>query len=175
MDFFGTLLLILNAVFIGFALVMPVFLLFAIKNNSPDKEEFVANAAKVLIFSGIIYFITTVFLGHNSTYFEGSNVIECFEVLIQPFSYLLLSQILWIKNLRTNKLVLLIISILLLLVPSIWYYTLVTIIHSDYSPGGLQKEAIQVLLLESFLFVIVFIAIVFAVMFTRRVLRKQKN
>lgn len=164
MDFLSIVVLILNVVFVGFGLTIPVFLLFTLKRDSSREEAFVANAVNVLITSGIAYCVIALL----------ENITINFNSLIQPFAYLLLSQLLWIKKLRVNKVVLFIVSILLLLVPSSWYYTLVTTIHSDYLSSNKQK-AIQVLLLESFLFVIVFIAIVFAVMFTRRVIRKRKT
>ncbi|NDI99540.1 hypothetical protein GWA97_10685 [Flavobacterium sp. LaA7.5] len=145
------------------------------------KETFIVTAIKLLLFSGIIYFILAAkdayFLYFNGTSYEHFNVQYkdyLFYLLFQPFIYLLLSQVFWIKKLRTNKAALITFSVLLLIVPSQWLFSMVTAFHKDYFPGSVS-ESILTTVLQVVLNIVVFIFINITIMMTKGELKHKTN
>lgn len=175
--------ILLKSIFVGFGFVIPLLVLIKTKKAEATrlKETFIISAIQLVIFSGIIYFILAgkeaYFLYFNNTSYEHINVQNndyLFYLLFQPFVFLLLSQVFWIKKLRTKKIALITFSLLLLIVPSQWLFAIVTAFHRDYLPGSISKDILTTVL-EVVLNIVVFIFINITIMVSKGKLKPKTN
>jgi hypothetical protein len=121
--------LILGSIFIGFGFVIPIIALLKTSNlkKLKFKELFILTAVQAVRIAGIIYFLR--FVAEAAFYYKVNDnswylFLEVYSWLL-PMIYLFLSQLLWIKKIYTNKIVLVLFSLLMLLSPLIyqtWFY-----------------------------------------------------
>ncbi len=175
--------ILLKSIFVGFGFVIPLLVLIKTKKTEATslKEVFITSAIQLLIFSGIVYFILAAkdayFLYFNNTSHKYINVQDnnyLFYLLFQPFVYLLLSQVFWIKKLRIKKIALITFSLLLLIVPSQWLFAIFTSFHKDYLPSSMSMNILAVVL-EVVLNIVVFIFINITIMAAKGKLKPKAN
>ena len=175
--------ILLKSIFVGFGFVIPLLVLLKTKGEEATrlKEVFVTSAIQLVIFSGIVYFILAakdayLLYSNNASYghinIQNNNYL--FYLLFQPFVYLLLSQVFWIKKLRTKKVALITFSLLLLIVPSQWLFAIVTSFHKDYLPSSVSGNILAVVL-EVILNIVVFIFINITIMAAKGKLKPKTN
>lgn len=176
MQNFSILNALLQSVFTGFGIVIPIVALLRTVNlkKLAVKEAFVLTAVQVLRLAGILYFIlfcVDAYFQYTQPYSVGPGVtlesplfgrywvLEWFT----PIMYLVLSQLFWIKKLRIKKAGLITLAILLLLLPSRSVLFALTNIGSSKSIQLLINNWLTILV-EAALGCVVFTFAVIAVM-----------
>lgn len=181
---FSILNALLQSVFTGFGIVMPIVALLRTSNlkTLSFKEAFVLTGVQVLRITGILYFIlfcVDAYLQYNTSSANAGTVSVVppmfgpywFYYWFSPLMYLLLSQLFWIKKLYMKKAALITLSIMLLIFPSQRLLIILTTFQRDYLPSNWTMYqgniALQVLLN-----IIVFIFTIFTVMIATGKLKK---
>lgn len=178
MQNFSILNALLQSVFTGFGIVIPIVALLRTVNlkKLAVKEAFVLTAVQVLRLAGILYFIlfcVDAYLQYNATH-KAEQVVVIQSPLFGPYwfaywgspvMYLLLSQLFWIKKLYIEKAALITLAVLLLLLPSQRVISFITfsLLNNDYLPSSWTMYHTNTLF-QVLLNVVVFVFVVFAVM-----------
>lgn len=166
--------LILGSIFIGFGFVIPIVALLKTSNlkKLKFKELFILTAVQAVRVSGILYFLR--FLAEAIFYYKvGDNswylFLEAYSWLL-PMIYLFLSQLFWIKKIYTNKILLVLLSLLMLLSPlmyEIWFYLYYASIFNEGEFIGVSSliettYSLVGLVLNFIVFIFIIIAIMLA-------------
>lgn len=123
---------LLKSIFVGFGFTIPVISLIKTSNLKAVefKQLFILCAVQTLRIAGILYVLITCVeaYGHYSqmNQFETGNVALSFPanfwliLFYSPLLYLLISQLFWIKKLYHKRAALIVLSLLLLILPTQW-------------------------------------------------------
>jgi hypothetical protein len=122
--------ILFESIFIGFAIVIPILSLAKTSNLKTlrFKELFILQAVQAIRIAGIMN-ILLVLPDAYSVYIEQSTVGVTYPVSFQiftfypPLAYLVLSQLFWIKKLYMNKALLVTVCVILLILTSDWFLT----------------------------------------------------
>ena len=172
--------ILLKSIFVGFGFVMPILALIKTSNLKAlqVKDLFVLTGIQAVRLAGIIYFILAV-KDLYPLYFAGTSYVQVnvdytnlmVNWMFAPTLYLLLSQVFWIKKIYMKKKALMIFSLLMLILPSSWFLSLIK--GRDYS-SVLQVAFSGNAILFFLLNIIVFIFIIFTIILLGGKLKDKK-
>lgn len=176
--------LLLESVFTGFGIVIPILLVFRSSGREAEvRQTFLHVAVKLAIACGILFFAAWAVQSFYPA--ENALVGRAFGPYwwawwYYPCLMLVLTQLLWIKKLSSSKVGLVIIALMLFLLPSPKSMELFTIMlsetHRDYQPAGEEGLWFSVFIgLASRVIIkaLVFTFLTFAIMLVSGALRKK--
>jgi len=175
------LTIILESIFVGFGIVMPILSLIRTSNLKAIevKDLFILTGVQMVRISGILYFILSL-VSIGIQYNESPGMFSSpfgtilysylLSLLYTPLMTLVLSQLFWIKKLYMKKAALITLGLMLLVLPSQRTLLLLTQISSNFLPDGAETGA---LLLRLLLNIIVFIFITFTIILAGGKLKKK--
>ena len=127
---FSIITILLKAIFVGFGFTVPVISLIKTSNLKAVefKQLFVLTAVQTLRVAGILFFLITALYAYSQyshmSGLGGNDISLSFPanywliMFYSPLLYLLISQLFWIKKLYHRKPALIVMSLLLLILPS---------------------------------------------------------
>ena len=175
------LAIILESIFIGFGLLIPIISLIRTSDlrNIQIKELFILTGVQMVRLAGLLYF-TLWAIDLSKSRITGPY---WWAYIFTPGLYLILSQFFWIKKSYMKKAALITLALMLLVMPSLGqnyerFVILTTSLHRDYLPSGWDGDTliwgyIASVTLEYVLNIIVFAFINFAVIFASGRLKKK--
>ena len=176
---------LLKSIFVGFGFTIPVISLIKTSNLKAVefKQLFILCAVQTLRIAGILYFLLTAVEGYMQYTEMNSLGNEQFTLsfpanfwiyfFYSAILYLLISQMFWIKKLYHKKPALIMLSLLLLILPSQWLLSIHTKPGTDFWSG--IKLNLANLGIEFVLNQVVFIFIVITIILTTGKFKTKKN
>lgn len=185
------LTIILESIFVGFGIVIPILSLIRTSNLKAIevKDLFMLTGVQMVRVAGILYFILFAvqaigwYSGEPQNDLERRMKMMMFSaswmyVWYKPLVLLLLTQLFWIKRLFTRKAPRIIFAIMLLVLPTLASQQFIMTIISLHRDGVLPSNwniNIGTILLQYLLNVIVFTFIAFTVILAGGKLKKNNN
>lgn len=175
------LTIILESIFVGFGIVIPILSLIRTSNLKAIevKDLFVLTGVQMVRVAGILYFILSL-VNFGIQYNESPGTFSApfstilfsyiLSLLYTPVMTLVLSQLFWIKKLYMKKAALITLALLLLILPSQRILLLLTQASGKYLPDGTETGT---LLLRLLLNIIVFIFVTFTIILAGGKLKKK--
>ncbi len=180
--------LLFDSIFLGFAWFSIILVInrISIKNQFKVLGEAVDNSAIYLVrYTGLLFLIYTTFSSLGSirySEYEKYSIINrmfgsfWFGFWIYPFAYSVLTQLLWVKGMRSNNAIRLLIALILIIALSIEkLIILVTSLNRDYIESGwtfMIKESIGTMVSNWLLKLLIFATLV---LITNFFLQKRKH
>jgi hypothetical protein len=135
-DIFETLAqIIVIDIFKGYGLYSVVFIILSIfskRNELLNRFDEAAN--RIVVLSGILYALSLIVVWLASP-MDALYTPYRWEPWIQPAIWILVTQLLWVRKIRQQKIIRIVFSILLI-VSFEMYVIIVTSFHRDYIPSG---------------------------------------